>query len=148
MRLLTAALLTIVTSSGCYVYTSSDVNDEFSYEYEEVVSNYAPEVLDAEAGCYYDGSYRDDIWYFDAVVDDFDGLGDITQVWADVYDEFDGALIESFELYPTGDSSVWFSDWLGSSTYLDCFYRGYTVDVVAYDTFEDMDYMTIVPYTY
>ena len=145
MRLLATTALIATLTSGCYVYTS-DVEPGTSYD--NTIYNYAPEVLDAEAGCYYDQTYRDDIWYFDAMVDDMDGLSDITQVWADVYDEYDGSLVESFELYPTADSLVWFSDWIGSSTYLSCYYTNYTVDIVAYDTFEDMDYITVIPYTY
>ena len=143
MRLLTATTLFATLVSGCYVY-ESDVDPH----YESTILNYAPDVIDGEAGCYYDSYYGDDIWYFDALVDDLDGLGDITQVWADVYDEYDGQLVESFELYPTNDAMVLFSDWMGSSTYLSCYYDNYTVDIVAYDYFEDMDYITVVLFTY
>ncbi|MFK7931700.1 MAG: hypothetical protein AB8H79_26210, partial [Myxococcota bacterium] len=111
------AAITALTS-GCIVVDDTGPNTRPA----PVVVNYAPEVWDGEAGCYYDGYERDDIWYFEAVVDDLDGLGDVTSVWADVYDEFDGTLVESFELYPTDDPEVWFSDWLGRTTYLDCGY--------------------------
>jgi hypothetical protein len=145
MRLLATTALIATLTSGCYVYASDSGHQD---PYSDSGYNFAPDVLDAEAGCYYDETYQDDIWYFDALVDDLDGLSDVTQVWADVYDEYDGSLVESFELYPTADSMVWFSDWIGSSTYLSCYYNMYTVDIVAYDTFEDMDYITVVPYTY
>lgn len=153
MRLITASVLIATFSSGCYFYasdTSTRYDDDYYDDtyYDDNYYNFSPEVLDAEAGCYYDDYYADDIWYFDALVDDLDGAGDITQVWADVYDEYDGQLVESFELYRSNESMVWFSDWIGSSTYLDCFYSGYSVDIVAYDTFEDMDYITVIPYTY
>ena len=113
-----------------------------------VVTNYAPEIWDGDAGCYYDGYERDDIWYFEAEVDDRDGLSDITMVWADVYDEFDGTLVESFELYETNEPGIYFSDWLGRSTWLDCGYPHYTVDIVVYDTFEDFDVLTLFPVCY
>ena len=140
--LMTLGIATLTT--GCIV-----VESDYDTGYDEpVVLNYAPEVLFAEAGCYWDNSYRDDIWYFEAEVTDMDGAYDLTQVWADVYDEWDGTLVESFELYPTEVPGLWFSDWLGSTTWLDCFYQDYTVDFIAYDTFEDVGYSTVVPYTY
>ena len=70
-------------------------------------------------------------------------------VYADVFDECrGGTLIESFELFPTNDSFVWFSDWLGSSTYLDPFSPCYTVDLVAYDSYDAVDVMTVTAETY
>ena len=63
-------------------------------------------------------------------------------------EEWDGTLVESFELFSTDDPYVWFSDWLGSSTWLDCFYQDYTVDIVAYDVLDAIDWLTIVPNTY
>lgn len=139
---LPALALATAFTSGCIVV---DDRGPATRGPDVVITNYAPEVWDGEAGCYYDAYERDDIWYFEAVVDDRDGLGDITAVWADVYDEWDGTLVESFELYPTNDPEVWFSDWLGRTTYLDCGYPDYTVDLVAYDTFEDNDVLTLVP---
>lgn len=125
-------------NDGCFDCGGGDV----------VITNYAPEVYDGQAGCYWDGYERDDIWYFEAAVDDADGLGDIESVWADVYDEWDGTLVESFELYPTETPGVYFSDWLGSTTWLDCGYPDYTVDLVVYDHFQDSDAMTLVPDIY
>ena len=66
----------------------------------------------------------------------------------DVYDEFDGTLVESFELYETNEPGIYFSDWLGRSTWLDCGYPDYTVDIVVYDTFEDFDVLTLFPVCY
>ena len=147
MRHLAMFSLIASLSSGCYIYAStSDTYDDVYVD--DTVYNFAPEILEAEAGCYFDRGYGDDIWYFDAYVDDLDGLHDVTQVWADVYDEFDGQLVESFELYSDSAGMLWFSDWLGGTTYLDCFYDNYTVDIVAYDSWDAMDYVTIVPYTY
>lgn len=106
--------------------------------------NAAPYVADAGAGVYWDGYYHDDIWYFEAVVDDPNGPYDIVEVWADVYDEYHGvAYVETFELYPTNDPYVWFSDWMGYSTHLDPWYDGYTVDFVVYDAHGASGYTTV-----
>ena len=37
---------------------------------------------------------------------------------------------------------------MGSSTWLDCYYDGYTVDFVVYDSYDDSDFMTVWAYTY
>jgi hypothetical protein len=154
MRPLTATLalpvLALFTATGCIVVDDSGDNRPPPPPPPPVVVNYAPEVGDAEAGVYWDNGYRDDIWYFDAFVQDGDGARDVTEVWADVYDDYgrgDG-YIESFELFPTNDPNVWFSDWMGSSTYLDPYYAGYSVDIVAYDSYGDTGYVTVMPYTY
>ena len=114
-----------------------------------VPDNYAPTLNAGDAGVFYDNQDADDIWFFEAEVNDADGLSDIVGVWADVYDEGrGGVLVESFELFPTDDPYVWYSDWLGATTLLNPFYPSYTVDLVVYDTYEDMDYLTITPLTY
>ena len=111
--------------------------------------NHAPVLVDGAAWVYYDTALRDDIWTFDAIVDDADGFRDVIGVWADVYDEWAGGVpVESFELFPTTDPAYWFSDWYGSTTRLDPFYRGYTVDLVVYDTYEEMDWITVWAETY
>ena len=143
MRNLIPFALIALTTTGCVVHTSD--NDPPP----QAPVNYAPILADAEAGCYWDPYYQDDIWYFEAGVDDYDGPYDVVSVWADVYDEYAGGVyIESFELFPTNNPHVWFSDWLGSSTWLDCFYDGYTVDFVVYDSWDDSDYLTVWAYTY
>jgi len=146
---LPALALASTLVGGCIVVEDDDRNGCYDCGGGDViVTNYAPEIWDADAGCYYDGYERDDIWYFEADVDDPDGLGDIQSVWADVYDEWDGTLVESFELYPTDQPGIYFSDWLGSTTWLDCGYPDYTVDIVVYDSFEDYDAVTLVPVAY
>ncbi len=140
----------LVTAAGCIVYED---NPDTVYVVDDndapvVVYNAAPYVFDAYSGCYFDRGYRDDIWFFDAWVDDPDGALDVVQVWADVYDDWTGQLIESFELYPTQNPQQWYSDWLVSSTWLDCWYDGYSVDIVAYDSFEAWGASTIWPSTY
>lgn len=110
--------------------------------------NYAPYLNYGEAGCYWDDYYRDFIWYFEADVDDPNGVYDVISVWADVYDGPTGVMVDSFELYPTNDPYVWFSDWLGGSTYLSCGYPDYEVDLVAYDSYEAYGVVTVYPYVY
>lgn len=109
--------------------------------------NYPPTVVAAEAGCYYDDYNRDFIWYFTAEVQDPNGPYDVIAVYADVYDAYDN-WVDTFELYVEGGApDVWFSDWLQYSTYLDCYYGGYLVDIVAYDTHEAWHLVSVYPYT-
>jgi hypothetical protein len=140
IRALIPALILFATT-GCILYTDSD--DVRTDPNPDPIINFSPIVLGAEAGCYWDSYYYDDIWYFEAEVDDPDTPYDVVEVWADIYDEWDGSWVDSFELYPTDDPYLWYSDWLGSSTYLDCFYNYYSVDFVAYDTYEDTDTLTV-----
>ena len=146
MKKLLTIGLALLSASGCIIY--SDEGDSRIDPVVGVYVNSVPMVLWADAGCYYDRSFYDDIWYFEAEVDDFDGPYDVVSVWADVYDEWDGSWVESFELSPTSDPYIWFSDWLGSSTYLDCYYDNYTVDIVAYDSLNEYDYTTVWARTY
>lgn len=133
--------LALALLSGCIVVDSESHSNE--------VVNYSPAVIYGEAGVYWDERNRDDIWFFEAEVDDHNGPGDIVKVWADVYD-FDGGdlYIESFELYPTNDPWIWFSDWLGTSTWLDPYYHGYVVDIVAYDSYEVPASLSVRPAVY
>jgi len=144
-----AVSLGMLSLAGCTIYSYDTVEEPVVVHSEPpVVYNSLPIVLDAAAGVYWDDFYWDDIWYFEATVDDGDGPYDVVSVWADVYDDWNGQLVESFELYPTNDPYVWYSDWLGHSTWLDPFYRGYTVDITAYDIYEDADTLTVWAYTY
>ena len=141
-RLALAILLASSMFGGCVVYTDDSPGPGPD------LANYTPYVGWADAGCYWDGYYYDDIWYFEADVDDPNGPLDVVAVYADVYDGFDGRMIDTFELFPTDDVRYWTSDWLGSSTWLDPYYGGYEVDIVAYDSFDAYDVLTIVPLTY
>lgn len=91
-----------------------------------------PSIEYADGSCYYDEGYRSFTWWFEADVTDTDGPYDVVAVWADVYDDWDGALVDSFELYRE-ERAYWYSDWDQSSTGLDCDYYDYTVEFVAYD---------------
>lgn len=143
-KLLSLFALSFVALTGCVVHTYDDDRPAPVY----VPVNYAPQVVDASAGVFWDRRLQEDIWYFDAAVDDPDYVTDVVSVWADVWDERAGVLVESFELYPTNDPYIWYAEYYGRSTYLDPFYRNYTVDIVAYDTFDDFDSITVWADTY
>jgi len=138
-----SALALATLATGCVVYETPRARTGPA---PHTVLNYAPEIVDADAGCYFDRRHRDDIWVFEAIVDDPNGVYDVVAVWADVWDDFDGTLVESFELFPTNDPFVWFSDWLGSTTWLGCGYDLYSVDFVAYDSLEATDVLTVYPW--
>ena len=114
----------------------------------EPVPNYAPAVTWAEAGCYWDAYSGDYIWYFEAQADDPNGVYDVVDLWADVYDNASGQWIDSFQLYPTNDPYTWFSDWLGSSTYVSCNYYNYVVEFVAYDSYDEYGILDVAPLYY
>lgn len=114
------------------------------------VVNIAPYVSGAEAGVYWDSIFGDDVWYFNAYAEDADGPMDVTEVWADVYDAFSGSSepIQSFALFPGNEPSAWASEWGSASTHLDPYYTGYSIEFVAYDSFGDEGFVSVVPYTY
>ncbi len=145
-RLLTLATA-LALATGC-IYV--DGNDDGRWDAQPPASafNTAPWILTADAACYYDDFNADDILWFETTVDDADGLFDVVSVWADVYDDRSGELVQSFELYPTDDPAIWFSDWLVSTTWIDCWYDWYTVDFVAYDAADAWGATTIRPDTY
>ena len=130
-----APLLAALTLMGCIVDNGRNSTDPDDFTIPTTIpENIPPEVLRAEAGVFYDAGNADDIWYFEATVDDEDGVYDVVQVFADVYEGEATDPIESFQLFETEDPFVWFSDWLGSTTLLDAENTTYTVDIVAYDT--------------
>jgi hypothetical protein len=133
--LLAAGLAALPLLTGCVYHD----NDAGPY-------NAAPDLGRASAGCYWDGWNADYIWYFDAEVSDPDGVYDVVEVWADVYNA-QGLYIESFELFrETPDPGYWFSDWLQYYSMLDCIGGSYSVDIVAYDSFGAFDLRTISAY--
>lgn len=142
-RLTGVPLLLLLSSTACIVYESPG-----NFGGGPVVTNVPPYVEGGNAYVAYDPFYGDYIWSFEAWVSDADGVYDVVSVWADVYDEWSGGrLVESFELYPSNDPYFWYSDWYGYTTYLDPFWNGYTVDLVAYDSYDAYDWIT-VPVTF
>jgi hypothetical protein len=146
MTRLLATSSAIVALTGCVVVADNDPQPPPPPP--PVFVNHVPVVVDAAAYVYWDDYNYDDIWYFQSTVDDMDGVYDVNQVWADVYDERSGTLIDSFELYPSQDPVTWWSDWLGSSTSLDPCYGGYTVDFTVYDAIGDFSVSTVWADTY
>lgn len=92
----------------------------------------APIVLSASATCTVDGDSAE--WVFDAEVDDGDGLADIQQVYAYVYDETTDVRVASFALAPTDDPAVWEHREPAGETSLNCAFRNYSVDFLATDS--------------
>ena len=107
----------------------------------------APLFVYADAGCYPDEYYHDFVWYFDADVDDPDGAIDVVAVYADVYDTWDGSWVDGFELYPE-NGLTWFSAWIGDTTWLNCDYPGYVVDLTAIDSWDADTVATVSPDTW
>lgn len=143
-RLITA-LAALTFASGCVVYDNDGPRQQPS---TPTYVNYTPTVAWAEAGCYWDDYNQDFIWWFQTEVFDDNGRQDLIGVYADVYDVY-GNYIDGFELYQEDrDPDVWFSDWLQYSTALDCYYGGYEVDIIAYDSYEDTGAVTVIPATY
>lgn len=145
MTRIIALTLGIAALTGCVFV---DPSPPVHHDPVVVVTNSPPVVFDGWSACSFDAGYNDDIWSFEADVDDADGVLDVVQVWADVYDDNTGELVRSFELYPGADPAVWYADFLASTTYLDCWYGGYSVDLVAYDSLDDYGVLTIYPDTY
>lgn len=153
MRNIVLAFGLVPSLVGCVVVGASDSTNPpndccYTPPPPPAPVNYAPTVYSADAGVYWDDYNRDDVWYFDASVDDLDGVYDVTSVYADIYDDWNGQFIDTFELYPTSDPYQWTSEWLGSSTYLDPWYGGYSVDFVAYDSYGDSGVTTVSAYSY
>ena len=121
-------LLASLCASGCLVYADGPGPGGGG-----TVENFAPEVTWADASCYWDASYQDDVWWFQADIFDENGLDDVTGVYADVYDGETGEWADAFELYYDG-GHTWYSAWQGESTYLDCAYYDYVVEFSAEDT--------------
>ncbi len=124
----TLAAFASLSLGGCLVYGGGPR--------QVAVDSTSPYISYADASCYWDDGYRDYVWWFEADVDDPDG--DVQAVYADVYDNWDGSLADSFELYYEGDGT-WYSAWQQWSTYLDCEYYDYTVDISAQDSWDNTD---------
>jgi len=134
-RTLLAALIPVLLPA-CVVYADPpghvDLNDP-------------PVITYADGGCYWDPSYSDYVWYFEADADDPDGPDDVKAVYADVYDGYTGEWQDGFDLLPD-QGITWFSAWVGSTTYLDCTRPGYIVDITAVDSYGDVDVVTVDAY--
>jgi len=132
-----ATALSTLLASGCIVYADPDpgpapVND--------------PPVIEwADASCFYDEYYRDDVWWFEADLRDDEGLDDVVAVYADVYDGLTEEWVDAFELYHDS-GHTWYSAWQQDSTWLDCDHYDYIVDFVAEDVVGEGEVYTVVLY--
>lgn len=125
---------------GCFVPVDSD--------WPTWTWNWDPVVYDGDAGCVWDARRAEHVWYFEAEVDDWDGFGDVVLVEARVYDDWRGGdLVDVFELAPTDEPWVWYGEWSERRTALDCWYGGYGVDFVVWDSFDASDVLTVRPRT-
>ncbi len=113
------------------------------------IDNWDPAIVDADAGCFYDPALREDVWWFEAEVIDWDGIGDVESVDVWVYDDWRGGrLVDSFALYPVGDPYYWYAEVLERHTLLDCYYPGYSVDFIVWDFYDGYAIRTVWPDTY
>lgn len=137
------ALLTVLTSGCLWV---ADVDPGPGPGPGPVV-NSLPFIVSGDAYVSWDPYYYDDIWSFEATVDDGDGPLDVVEVYVDIYDDYTGTLVESLDLLPSEDPYFWYSDWYGSSLYLDP-WGSYTVDIIAIDSFDEFDVYSVSALTY
>ena len=121
----------LATTSGCVVYDTG-------------APPVGPTITYADAGCYPDDNYRDFVWYFEADVADGNGGVTVVQVYADVFDDVSGRWVDGFDLYPE-QGLTWSSAWVGGSTWLDCQYPYYSVDLTAETANGLMDVVTVFP---
>jgi len=133
-------------SQACVVVESDKYDSSYDSSTYDINSN--PIIESAEAGCFYDSLLNEDLWYFDASVYDPDSDYDVVAVYVDVYDSWTGELEDTFTLEEDDTWGIWTAEWFESSTNLDCFYDGYEIDVSAYDAYDGIDMITIIPSTY
>lgn len=133
-------LFFLILWSGCYIPPHSPHSDRGT-------SRKYPFIVDALAGCAWNHSYQDYVWYFDAWVDHAYGQQEIEEVWVDVW--AGARLVDSFPLYHDR-YSYWTSQWREHlETNLWCEdYLLYEVDVFAIDREGDMDSIWLVPAHY
>lgn len=120
--------------SGCLVYTDGS----------DPTPNSAPWFEYADAGCVWDRGYQDYVWFFDVDVNDDTGADSVQFVWADVYDNRTGELVDSFDLQPEPGMS-WYSAWVGSTTFLDPGYPNYEVFIQAEDPRGEIGTTSVFP---
>jgi hypothetical protein len=131
---LLAVPLLVGLTSGCFI---EDPLDPWIPPPPAV--NLPPSFDDADAFVAYDPGFLADAWTFQAAVYDPDGPYDVLAVWAHVYDEYSGGVwVASFELSRAASNPGWWSaTWPTSSTVLDPYWPGYSVDFVASDPYGD-----------
>jgi len=131
-------MLCLSTLSGCYGY------DTGYYSHKHNNPERVPMIEAVKASCYYNYTYDDYKWYFDAWVHypryDFEG---VVEVHVDIFDE--GYLVDTFPLYHNREK-YWESQWIEmTETHLWCG-DYYEVEFVAYDHQGNFDIFRTTPY--
>jgi len=115
--------------SGCYYdYKAHNLHTE------------APDVVDAEAACWWNPSYQDYVWSFDALVSHPNGSSEVNDVFVDIYQ---GPYLGTLYLSPDFggywrlvideiNTPLWCGDW-------------YDMEVVAYDWSGNWDSLSLGP---
>ena len=122
--------------------TSCYVSDQGYYDRKANNPRRGPMIEAVKASCYYNYTYDDYKWYFDAWVHypryDFE---EVTEVFVDIFE--DNYLVDSFPLYHNRDK-YWESSWVETiETHLWCGDH-YEVDFVAYDYQGNYDVFTTI----
>lgn len=116
---LLAGLVAALSQAGCVVYSDRP--------------NLTPTIGYADAGCVWDSRQGTYILYFDVDASDPDGVKDVIDVSADVYDDgVGGTYLATYGLFPEIEP-VWYSAWIFETTGLDPGYGLYSADIVATD---------------
>jgi len=140
IRAIVSALIFLLLT-GCYV----PLDDHDPRHTHHTKGN--PLILDARAGCAWNYSYSDYVWYFDAWVDHEEGFDHVYEIWADVWDGH--VLIDSLPLRHdrvTHWDSQW-REWTETNLWCED-YMFYEVEFFAYDWDGNVDIVTIWPNQY
>lgn len=139
----TALLLLSVSAiaTGCIVYDDGGP--------PVIIDSNAPAGFDVVAAEIDLGtSVANDWLYLDAEVYDPDGIGDISVVFVEIYDDYTGLMVDTFDLVPT-TSFLWQADIPIRDTYLvPDFYPDYSIDFWVQDWQGEGEVVTILPDLY
>ena len=140
MLILLGTLL-FLSLTSCYV--AYDPYDP--YAPRDAAPAQKPMIEAAKASCYWNYTYDDYIWYFDAWVHyPRHNFEDISEVYVEVYDG--PYIIDWFPLYHDHDK-YWQSSWIeGIETNLWCGDAHIEVDFIAIDYHGNTDVITTTPY--
>lgn len=98
----------------------------------EPLRNRPPVLRFAEARCSWDAPRQGWFWRLSADATDPNGLGDLVEVWADIYDISSWTWVESF-LLDWHDGYLWRSSFFQQDSEYICGDPDYTVRFVVYD---------------
>ncbi len=88
---------------------------------------------------------RDDVLLLDAEVFDPDGPGDVRFVYVEVFDDYSGQFVDTFDLFPV-TGRLWQADVPIVQTFLDPrFYKDYSIDFIVEDFRGPGEVVTVLP---